>query len=132
MLATERMSQPGGFLEEQTTPILEAGTIWQSLTEDLHIPTFDPEIHLNFHTPAARYLITELGLEKPHNVPDTCYMEPFQLFPEEGVRVMRREIFRKETLDKCMRSWSRAPCYVGGFSSTEGVSMLTPPQGPTG
>jgi len=59
------------------------------------IPRFDPRIHLNFKPPTARYSFTELGLEKPRNAPDVCYTEPFQLFSEEGVRVLRREIFRK-------------------------------------
>ncbi|EGU86513.1 hypothetical protein FOQG_12858 [Fusarium oxysporum f. sp. raphani 54005] len=86
-------------------------------TKGYNIPRFDPQIHLNFKPPAARYSFTELGLDKPRNAPDVCYTEPFQLFSEEGVRVMRREIFRKEFLDKYMRSWSRAPCYIGGHSA---------------
>ncbi|ENH72292.1 hypothetical protein FOC1_g10004530 [Fusarium oxysporum f. sp. cubense race 1] len=86
-------------------------------TNGYNIPRFDPQIHLNFKPPAARYSFTELGLDKPRNAPDVCYTEPFQLFSEEGVRVMRREIFRKEFLDKYMRSWSRAPCYIGGHSA---------------
>jgi hypothetical protein len=90
-------------------------------TEDYQLPQFDPKIHLNFIPPEARYSFTDLGLEKPRNAPDLCYTEPFQLFSEEGVRVMRRELFRKEFLDKYMRTWARAPCYIGGHSTDEGV-----------
>lgn len=85
------------------------------------LPQFDPKIHLNFIPPKARYSFTDLGLEKPHNAPDLCYTEPFQIFSEECVRVMRRELFRKEFLDKYMRTWARAPCYIGGHSTDEGV-----------
>ncbi|KIV77952.1 hypothetical protein PV11_09725 [Exophiala sideris] len=93
-------------------------------TEDHPLPQFDPKIHLNFIPPKARYSFTDLGLEKPYNAPDLCYTEPFQIFSEEGVRVMRRELFRKEFLDKYMRTWARAPCYIGGFSAEEGEASF--------
>ncbi|KAF7195061.1 hypothetical protein HII31_03529 [Pseudocercospora fuligena] len=80
---------------------------------------FDPVLHLAFTPPKARYSFTELGLAKPHNAPDTCYTEPFQLFSEECIRLMRRELFQKEFLDKWMRTWDRAPCYIGGFSADD-------------
>lgn len=85
------------------------------------MPQFDPEIHLNYQPPKARYSFTELGLPKPQNAPDVCYTEPFQLFSEEGVRMIRRELFQKEFLDKYMRSWQRAPCYIGGHSNNNEV-----------
>lgn len=85
------------------------------------MPKFDPAIHLAFEPPTARHSFTELGLAKPDNVPDMCFTEPFQLFSEEGVRMLRREIFRKEFLDKYMRSWERAPCYIGGHTNHPNV-----------
>ncbi|PNP82150.1 hypothetical protein FNYG_04339 [Fusarium nygamai] len=103
--------------------------VFQQAVEAYKPPRFDPKIHLNFTPPTARYSFTELGLGKPRNVPDVCYTEPFQLFSEEGVRVMRREIFRKEFLDEYMRSWSRAPCYIGGHSANSELyqTSLVPP-----
>ena len=89
------------------------------------MPQFDPEIHLNYQPPKVRHSFTELGLPKPQNAPDVCFTEPFQLFSDEGVRMMRRELFQKEFLDKYMRSWARAPCYIGGHTNTEGVSLYT-------
>ncbi|KAK9482024.1 hypothetical protein V1527DRAFT_455433 [Lipomyces starkeyi] len=86
-----------------------------------YIPSFDPAIHLAFEPPSKRYSFTELGLPKPQNAPDICFTEPFQLFSEEGVRMIRRELFRKEFLDKYMRSWSRAPCYIGGHANHEKI-----------
>ncbi|KAK9312648.1 hypothetical protein V1524DRAFT_243463 [Lipomyces starkeyi] len=84
-----------------------------------YIPNFDPAIHLAFEPPSKRYSFTELGLPKPQNAPNVCFTEPFQLFSEEGVRMIRRELFRKEFLDKYMRSWSRAPCYISGYANHE-------------
>ncbi|KAK9236680.1 hypothetical protein V1525DRAFT_426882 [Lipomyces kononenkoae] len=83
------------------------------------IPSFDPAIHLAFQSPSKRYSFTELGLPTPQNAPDVCFTEPFQLFSEEGVRMIRRELFRKEFLDNYMRSWSRAPCYISGHVNHE-------------
>ena len=87
------------------------------------MPQFNPKIHLNFQPPKARHSFTELGLPKPHNAPDVCFTEPFQLFSEEGVRMIRRELFQKEFLDKYMRSWKRAPCYIGGHVNHDGVCI---------
>lgn len=88
-------------------------------------PQFDPKIHLNFEPPKGRHSFTELGLSKAHNAPDVCFTEPFQLFSEEGVRAIRRELFQKEFLDKYMKSWERTPCYIGGYANTDGVSRLS-------
>lgn len=125
MLAVARANQPPHSLGAH----LEAGAAVQdgaaTLAVEQQIPEFDPKIHLNFIPPKARYSFTGLGLEKPHNAPDMCYTEPFQLFSEEGVRVMRRELFRKEFLDKYMRVWNRAPCYIAGHTTDEGVSEVS-------
>lgn len=82
--------------------------------EGLEMPPFDPAIHLNFEAPTARHSFTELGLEKPKTAPDMCFTEPFQLFSEEGVRMLRRDLLKKEVLDKYMTTWVRAPCSIGG------------------
>jgi hypothetical protein len=43
-----------------------------------------------------------------------CFTEPFQLFSEEGIRMIRRDLLRKKVLDKHMSAWERAPCFIGG------------------
>jgi hypothetical protein len=94
------------------------GILNQTLPEDKNkesdMPPFDPVIHLAFEPPSARHSFTELGLPRPTNTPDMCFTEPFQLFSEEGVRMIRRDLLRKEVLDKHLSAWDRAPCYVGG------------------
>ncbi|KAK9319611.1 hypothetical protein V1517DRAFT_37072 [Lipomyces orientalis] len=96
-----------------------ARTIGPLSKDAFYIPNFDPAIHLAFEPPSKRYSFTELGLPRPQNAPNVCFTEPFQLFSEEGVRMIRRELFRKEFLDKYMRSWSRAPCYISGHANHE-------------
>lgn len=82
--------------------------------EDVDLPAFDPAIHLAFRPPAQRHSFKDLGLPKPQNAPDLCYTDPFPLFSEEGVRMLRREILNKRILDNYLRSWDRAPAYIAG------------------
>lgn len=93
--------------------------------EDLFtMPPFDPAIHLAFEPPAARHSFTELSLPVPRNAPDMCFTEPFQLFSDEGVRMIRRDLFRKELLDKHLRSWERAPAYISGHEMVSGQTPI--------
>ncbi|KAJ4250245.1 hypothetical protein NW762_012060 [Fusarium torreyae] len=82
------------------------------------VPDFDPAIHLAFQPPTQRHTFQDLGLPTPHNTPDLCYTEPFPLFSEEGVRILRREMLSKGMLDKYLRSWDRAPAYMAGHEKT--------------
>lgn len=43
-----------------------------------------------------------------------CVTEPFQLFSDEGIRMIRRDLLRKEVLDKHLTAWERAPCTIAG------------------
>lgn len=79
------------------------------------MPQFDPAIHLAFEPPTKRHSFSEYGLSKPDSCPDVSFTEPFPLFSEEGVRMLRRELLQKKVLDKHLRSWDRAPCYIGAI-----------------
>ncbi|KAH7136717.1 hypothetical protein B0J13DRAFT_640158 [Dactylonectria estremocensis] len=88
---------------------------------ELPIPPFDPAIHLNYHPPTARHTFTELGLPVPKGCPDMCYTEPFRLFSEEGVRMIRREVFRRSFLDKYMKTWGENDyCIIRGHGHVKG------------
>lgn len=76
------------------------------------MPEFDPAIHLAFELPTKQHTFSEYGLSKPDSCPDVCFTEPFSLFSEEGVRMLRRELLQKKVLDKHLWSWDRAPCYI--------------------
>ncbi|KAL6364136.1 hypothetical protein LRP88_02052 [Fusarium phalaenopsidis] len=85
---------------------------------DPHIPDFDPEVHLAFRPPTQIHTFQDLGLPQPQNAPNLCYTDPFPLFSEEGVRILRREMLSKGVLDKYLRSWDRAPAYIAGHEKT--------------
>lgn len=110
--------------DDLTKAPIDLGTT-ELIDNVFEMPKFDPAIHLAFTPPTSRHSFTELGLSKPANAPDICYTEPFQLFSEEGVRMLRREVFRKEFLDKYMRSWERAPCYIGGHTNHPKVDEMS-------
>jgi hypothetical protein len=82
--------------------------------DDHYMPPFDPTIHLAFSPPSVRHSFTSLNLPRPATTPDMCFTEPFQLFSEEGIRMIRRDLLRKKVLDKHMSAWERAPCFIGG------------------
>jgi hypothetical protein len=43
-----------------------------------------------------------------------CFTEPFQLFSDEGIKIIRLDLLRNKVLDKHLQVWERAPCYIGG------------------
>ncbi|RSL95246.1 hypothetical protein CDV31_013977 [Fusarium ambrosium] len=90
----------------------------RAVFDDPHVPDFDPEVHLAFQPPTQVHTFEELGLPQPQNAPNLCYTDPFPLFSEEGVRILRREMLSKPVLDKYLRSWDRAPAYIAGHEKT--------------
>lgn len=108
----------------QEAALLDAPpTTFQEAEMQLPIPPFDPAIHLNYHPPTARHTFTELGLPVPKGCPDMCYTEPFQLFTEEGVRMIRREVFRRSFLDKYMKTYGEKDyTIIRGYGNVKGVS----------
>ncbi|KAL4908870.1 hypothetical protein BDW74DRAFT_174098 [Aspergillus multicolor] len=105
--------------ETKTALYSQPTSLTAAADQELSVPPFDPAIHLNFQPPSKRYTFSELGLPVPKGVPDLCYTEPFQLFSDEGIRMIRREVFRRSFLDKYMKSWERAPCIITGFTKSE-------------
>lgn len=91
---------------------------------ELPIPPFDPAIHLNYQPPASRHTFTELGLPVPKGCPDMCFTDPFQMFSEEGVRMIRREAFRRSFLDKYLKTYGEKEyIIIRGCGNVKGVSF---------
>lgn len=90
---------------------------------------FDPARHLRYVPPEKQYTFTDLGLEATDPPPpnDMCITEPFDLFTEEAVRLMRRELFQPAVFDNYMHSWARAPCVIRGSAPTVSFLSFYPP-----
>ncbi|KAF4634467.1 hypothetical protein G7Y89_g3641 [Cudoniella acicularis] len=101
-----------------SNPHIIPATLQSKQYEPVEMPPLDPAIDLDFKLPSAQHSFTELGLSKPSTAPDICFSEPFQLFSEEGVRMIRRYLFRPEVLEKHFRAWERAPGIISGAEQT--------------
>lgn len=104
------------------TQTISPSTLTTEQYEPVLMPPFDPAIHLDFTPPTKRHSFTSLNLPKPATAPDMCFTEPFQLFSKEGIRMIRRDLLRKEVLDKHLRAWERAPGYIGGAEEVRAPS----------
>jgi len=91
----------------------------------IEMPPFDPAIHLAFQPPTKRHSFTSLNLLKPTTAPDMCVTEPFQLFSDEGIRMIRRDLLRKEVLDKHLTAWERAPCTIAGAEEVRFFCLMS-------
>lgn len=63
---------------------------------------FDPKTHINFAVAGAKYRFSDLGIEKTHVSPinDIAVVEPFKLFTEDAINMMKWEIFSNHSLLK--------------------------------
>ncbi|KAJ0344873.1 hypothetical protein COL154_009826 [Colletotrichum chrysophilum] len=107
-------------------PLAKAMPMTQEQIEaELYIPPFDPAIHLDYKPPTRRHTFTDLGLPVPKGCPDMCYTEPFHLFSEEGIRMIRREAFRREFLDKYMKTYGEKEyCIIRGYGDSKGDGIF--------
>jgi hypothetical protein len=53
---------------------------------------FDPDIHLNFKEPSRIHTMRELGYPSTYGISPVGVSEPFPLFSEQAVEIMRGEI----------------------------------------
>lgn len=94
--------------------------------EDVDINVkFDPDIHLASKPEDLKslkvYTLQELGIhDEPRAVNDFALADPFPIFTEEAVKIMRKEIFQKDVFLKFARqanlSTSGLDVQLGGFS----------------
>lgn len=76
--------------------------------------TFDPEKHLNYTQDPKILTLEEIGLPEGTGLTNTAVTDPFSLFSEEAVRIMRGEIFTNEVWDNCHFSSPFAECQLRG------------------
>lgn len=64
--------------------------------------SFDPKKHLNYSVMPKKYKFQDLGIPKTHVTPinEIAATDPFNLFTEEAVDLMKYEIFSNEALIK--------------------------------
>jgi hypothetical protein len=76
---------------------------------------FDPARHLAVDNNIKTFMWEDLGYAKDHGITPIAVCQPFQLFTEEAVQIMRAEIFRKEVMEKYRVSSTIAAMQVRGY-----------------
>ncbi|KAF7892654.1 uncharacterized protein EAF02_000192 [Botrytis sinoallii] len=81
---------------------------------------FKPETHLQYEEPSYIHSMEEIGYSATSGVSPVAVSEPFRLFSEEAVNVMREEIFAKEVQEKYSYTSDIAPKQLRGYAPDHG------------
>ncbi|KEF52514.1 uncharacterized protein A1O9_11356 [Exophiala aquamarina CBS 119918] len=75
---------------------------------------FDAAKHLAYTDRPKVISMKDLGLPEDVGISPSAVSEPFSLFTEDAVRIMRGEVFTKEVWDNCLHSTAFASCQIRG------------------
>ncbi|KAI9650145.1 hypothetical protein NHQ30_000158 [Ciborinia camelliae] len=81
---------------------------------------FQPESHLQYEEPSYIHTMEDIGYSATSGVSPIAVSEPFRLFSEEAVNVMREEIFNKEVQEKYSYTSDIAPKQLRGYAPDHG------------
>lgn len=82
--------------------------------------SFNAGKHLRFKAPQKVYTMKELGLNPPTATSPVAITEPFPLFSMEGIKELRKDIFRPDVVSK--HAWRQKP----GVFIVRGTGTDTP------
>lgn len=92
------------------------------LAADHHIPAvgklFVPSKHLAYEEPKYIHTMEDIGYSASNGVSPVAVSEPFRLFSEEAVDIMRNEILNKEVQEKFSYTSDIAPKQLRGYAPT--------------
>ncbi|KAG9248311.1 hypothetical protein BJ878DRAFT_476571 [Calycina marina] len=81
---------------------------------------FDPSKHLAFEEPKHIHTMEDLGYSATSGVSPIAVSEPFHLFSEEAVNIMREEVLSKEVQEKYSYTSDIAPKQIRGYAPKYG------------
>ena len=84
---------------------------WTASTKTI----FDPEQHLGFTEYPETLSLKDIGRSETAGISPVAVSQPFVLFSEDAVRVMRNEMFTNEIWDNCVYSTDFAGCQLRGI-----------------
>ncbi|ETI24709.1 hypothetical protein G647_04078 [Cladophialophora carrionii CBS 160.54] len=76
--------------------------------------SFQPDTHLAYREAPRVLTLKDIGLPGDVGISPVAISEPFPLFTEEAINIMRGEIFTNEVWDDCMHSTEFAGCQLRG------------------
>jgi hypothetical protein len=77
---------------------------------------FNPSKHLSFEEPEQIHTMEDIGYSASNGVSPVAVSEPFRLFSEEAVDIMRGEILDPEVQDKYSYTSDIAPKQLRGYA----------------
>ena len=111
-MATMKVSSPAVAVKPTSEPLITGIPVETTAAVD-----FSPAVHINFKPPSKVHTMADLGLPEGTGVAPCAASEPFHLFTEEAIHLMRAEIMRKEVWENCQYSSNLAKCQLRGFAS---------------
>lgn len=77
---------------------------------------FSPSKHLAYEEPKHIHTMEEIGYPASNGISPVAVSEPFQLFSEEAVNIMRSEILDEEVQEKYSFTSDIAPRQIRGYA----------------
>lgn len=77
---------------------------------------FNPHVHLNYEEPKYIHTMEDLGYSSSSGVSPVAVSEPFRLFSEEAVDIMRAEIFHRDVQENHVYSSDIAAKQIRGYA----------------
>jgi hypothetical protein len=75
---------------------------------------FEPRNHLSFNEYPKVLTLNDIGFPEDVGISPVAVSDPFPLFSEEAIRIMRSEILTTEVWENCMHSTEFAGCQLRG------------------
>lgn len=83
---------------------------FEKVEMNVHSPkTFNPAIHMTYEAPEEVYTLKDLDISPEGAISPVAITAPFRLFSDEGIREIRKDLFRKEMLEKHMFTERKDP-----------------------
>jgi hypothetical protein len=79
-------------------------------------PLFNPSKHLAYEEPKYIHTMEDIGYPASNGVSPVAVSEPFRLFSEEAVDIMRSEVFDADTIEKYTYTSNLAPKQLRGYA----------------
>ncbi|KAI9818226.1 MAG: hypothetical protein M1827_000851 [Pycnora praestabilis] len=95
--------------------ILEPTSTLQSSISNQMVQ-FDPARHLAFAPPAKIHMMRDIGYPEDIGVSPVAVSEPFSLFSQEAIKLMRAEVLSDAVKEHCTYSSDIAACQLRGFA----------------
>lgn len=77
---------------------------------------FNPHKHIQYEEPAHIYTMEEIGFSASKGVSPVAVSDPFRLFSEDAVNIMRNEVFDPEVQTKYSYTSDIAPKQIRGYA----------------